>query len=115
MVFYNIRKTYVCLSKTLRGLLRSGAGIKKVSLLALCLATSLIGCARGNVQTAEAYKCYIPICVEDIYVDGLRDVNCSEDVCFGEELKKYDLNMADALTCIYEVYYATMPCKDVKK
>lgn len=54
----------------------------------------------------------MPACVETISEKGLRPVNCEVDRCEGEELKKYDANMADALTCIERVKIQMRPCVD---
>ena len=52
----------------------------------------------------------MPACVDRIAEKGLRPVNCPPDRCEGEELRRYDANMADALGCIHQVREQLRPC-----
>lgn len=77
----------------------------------------LSACAKTSTRpaTADAFRCIMPACVETITTKGLRPVNCPPDRCEGEELRRYDANMADALTCIERVRAQMAPCVDQAK
>ena len=87
-----------------------------VPLLVLCLPMLSASCVRDGspALTADAFRCVMPACVETITTKGLRPVNCPPDRCEGEELRKFDANMADALTCLERVRIQMAPCVGVK-
>lgn len=75
-------------------------------------------CAAGvsPKSAADAFRCVMPACVDRIAEEGMLEVRCqATDRCEGEELRKYDANMADALGCIHEVREQLRPCVEPKE
>ena len=82
-------------------------------LLVLCLPMLSATCApdASPRSAADAFRCVMPACVDRITEQGMLEVRCqAPDRCEGEELRRYDANMSDALGCIHQVWEQLRPC-----